>query len=68
MIVIVVIADSFRLDRDRIIPAAQIARDYRAWQDLAARTPPADRDDEATARNRGRALPEHGLTIAETPP
>lgn len=55
---VALIARSFDLDTHRTIPAAEIARENRAWLDAVAKTKAITRGDEDTARNTGRAAPE----------
>ncbi|MCH5376261.1 MAG: cbb3-type cytochrome c oxidase subunit I [Planctomycetes bacterium] len=52
-----VVARSFVRETEEIIPAAQVAREHRAWLARVAETPPVTRADEFTPRNLGRAEP-----------
>jgi cytochrome o ubiquinol oxidase subunit 1 len=53
-----VVARSFVRETEEIIPAAQVAREHRAWLARVAETQPVTRADEFTPRNLGRAEPE----------
>ncbi len=55
------VAGTFRTDRHRTIPAAQVAATHVAWLEQVATATPTTRDSEASSRNTGRAaldLPE----------
>ncbi|WP_424990579.1 cbb3-type cytochrome c oxidase subunit I [Fluviibacterium sp. S390] len=55
------VAGTFRTDRYRTIPAAQVAATHMAWLEQVATATPTTRDSEASSRNTGRAaldLPE----------
>ncbi|MFX0545996.1 cbb3-type cytochrome c oxidase subunit I [Roseovarius sp. S1116L3] len=54
-IVVAFIARTFILDTSRIIPAAQVAKEYHAWRAEIDRATVTPRDDEVTPTNRGRA-------------
>lgn len=46
---------TFPPEQERVIPAAQIEREHRAWLDLVYATPAVGRDDEFSPINRGHA-------------
>jgi len=54
----VVIARSFATDTMRVIPAAQLEAEDKAFRAAIAAAPGVSRDDELTSRNRGKPAPD----------
>lgn len=52
----IVIADSFRLDKTRIIPASDVEAEHKTWLALVATTKAIRRDRETTSDNQGLAV------------
>jgi len=53
----VLVAQGFRRDTEKIVPAEEVGREWRAYRALAAATPKAPRRAELTPENRGHAIP-----------
>ncbi len=60
--VLTLIVDSFRTQRTITIPAAEIARQHRAWLNAVRQSPPVLRSRETDVSNRGVAV----IELAET--
>ena len=52
------IARSFVMQTERLIPAAQVEADYRRWIDAVHAAAPVTRDQEGSPQNRGHAVRE----------
>lgn len=57
LVPVVLIAQGFRRDTEKVIPAHEVRETWRAFRALAARTPRVSRRAEYTRDNRGHAIP-----------
>ena len=58
VIPIVFIVRSFNLNTEKIIPAAEVEKEHKAWLDEVAQAKPVTRTDETHSANRGLAVVE----------
>ena len=61
---VTLIADTFRTDTHRVIPAAQVAREHQAWLAQVAAAAPVARPAEYTSQNQGLAALEPAGSVA----
>ncbi|OWY13778.1 cytochrome ubiquinol oxidase subunit I [Thioclava sp. F34-6] len=57
LVPLVIIAQGFRRDTEKRVPAEEVRKEWRAFRELAARTRRVPRTSEYTRDNRGHAIP-----------